>query len=237
MSNATDRGTAATANVAAGEGQEQAGQPPADGAGAEGTATEGEGKPANGAAPTAPEGAEGEGGEAAAAEGTEGAPEDYGDFELPEGFTLAEADKGSLVEFGKKYSLPKEAVQEALNMATAHVQKILGEGQTLQQSRIEEWATQAKADPLVGGPKYAENVSVALAAVEKFGDPDLSAAFNEYGLGNHPAFVRAFYRIGKAMQESPKPHGLGQEEPAVPQNREEALAQRIAQEQARHRKA
>lgn len=236
MSNATDQGSAATANVAAGEGQEQAGQPVADGAGAEGSTTEGEGKPADGAAPTALEGAEGEGGEAAAAEGeSEGAPEDYGDFELPEGFTLEEADKTALVEFGKQHNLSKEAAQNALNLATAHVQKVVSQFEQAQQARIEEWATQAKADPLVGGPKYAENVSVALAAVEKFGDKELSAAFNEYGLGNHPAFVRAFYRIGQAMRESPKPHGLGQEEPAVPQNREQALAQRIAQEQARQK--
>jgi hypothetical protein len=76
-------------------------------------------------------------------------------------------------------------------------------------------------------------VQVALGAVSKFGDPELKQAFEEYGLGNHPAFVRAFYRIGKAMGETGFVHGQGHEQPAPPVNREQALAQRMLAEQAR----
>lgn len=174
---------------------------------------------------------------AATADEPQGAPDAYEEFQLPEGMpegmVLEPEATNAFKEAAKADNLSQAQAQRYVDLAATLVKKTLdGFGQA-HIERIEQWAEQVKADPVVGGPKYAENVQVALQAVSQFGDPELTQAFKEYGLGNHPAIVRAFYRIGKAIAENGQPHGMGQESPAKPANREQALAQRIAAEQAR----
>lgn len=217
---------AGTANVPDGSGQPTAADPvdgkapvaqgdpgadPAageagDAAGADAPA--GDGKP-EGEAPADPEG-EGD------KTGDEGAPEAYGEFTLPEGFVLEPEGLEQLTGFGKKHNLSQEAAQEALNLATAHVQRMQERGLADHQARVEQWATDARNDPVIGGKDYERNVQIALSAVGKFGDPELKEAFEQYGLGNHPAFIRAFYKVGKAAGEAPNPHGVGSEHPGAP---------------------
>lgn len=253
MSNATD--TAGTPPAANAEGTPPvgsdaagAGQPPADGAGAEGQpAAGGDGTPASGTpglgdAPTQdpPEGvgtppAEG----AADDDAPTGAPEQYEDFTLPEGvpegMVLDPEATNAFKEAAKADNLSQAQAQRYVDMAAGLVQKTLDGFQQQHTERTVQWAEQARVDPVVGGPRYDENVQVALAAVTAFGDAELTQAFKEYGLGNHPAFVRAFYRIGKAMNESGFVHGQGQEQPAQPVNAEQRLAARMEAEQARNR--
>lgn len=166
-----------------------------------------------------------------------GAPEAYEEFVLPEGMpegmVLEPEATTAFKEAAKADNLSQAQAQRYVDLAASLVKRTLdGFGQA-HVERIEQWAEQVKADPLVGGPKYDENVQVALKAVSQFGDPELTQAFKEFGLGNHPAIVRAFYRVGKAIAENSQPHGLGSELPAKPVNREQALAQRIAAEQNR----
>lgn len=169
-----------------------------------------------------------------AADADVGAPAEYADFTMPEGLSLDEAGGNAFKSLAKEANLSQVQAQKLVDLASQQVSKVLTGYQEQANARIAQWAEQAKADPEVGGPKYAENVQVALEAVSKFGDPELKQAFEEFGLGNHPAFIRAFHRIGKAMGESGFVHGRGDEQPAKPMNREQALAAKIAAEQARN---
>jgi hypothetical protein len=204
---------------------------------AEGQPTGTTGDPAGGAAGDTPPGdTPPEGGEPAAdpdGDEPEGAPEAYTDFTLPEGLELDPEATTAFKEAAKADNLSQGQAQKYVDMASGLVRKTLDGFQAQHVQRIEQWAQQSKADPVVGGREYEANVQVALGAVSKFGDPELKQAFEEYGLGNHPAFVRAFYRIGKAMGETGFVHGQGHEQPAPPVNREQALAQRMLAEQAR----
>jgi hypothetical protein len=165
-----------------------------------------------------------------------GAPEAYVDFTLPEGLELEPEATSAFKEAAKADNLSQAQAQKYVDMASGLVKKTLDGFQEQHTQRVAQWGEQAKADPVVGGRDYEANVQVALSAVTKFGDPELKQAFEEYGLGNHPAFVRAFYRIGKAMGESGFVHGQGHEQPAAPVNREAALAARIKAEQQRNAK-
>lgn len=162
-----------------------------------------------------------------------GAPEAYADFTLPEGFTLEEAAGTEFKDVAKAYNLNQSQAQKMVDLASGLVQRTLQGFQDSHQQQVVQWAEQAKADPEVGGRNYEANVQVALSAVSQFGDPELKAAFESMGLGNHPAFVRAFYRIGKAMNEGGFVQGQGSESPSKPANAEAAMAQRIAREQER----
>lgn len=244
--NVTDPGTTPdpTANVDAGEVQgAPAAAAAADTPPSEGGAGEGKDPLANGGLANAEAKADDGTGDAAdpaqADDTPQGAPEAYEEFVLPEGMpegmVLEPEATNAFKEAAKADNLSQAQAQRYVDLAANLVKKTIdGFGQA-HIERIEQWAEQVKADPLVGGPKYDENVQVALSAVSQFGDPELTQAFKEYGLGNHPAIVRAFYRVGKAITENSQPHGLGSESPARPVNREQALAQRIAAEQARGR--
>lgn len=51
------------------------------------------------------------------------------------------------------------------------------------------------------GRDFDANLEHAGRAVAAFGGRDLNEAFEQYGLSNHPAVVRAFARIGRTMGE------------------------------------
>lgn len=243
MNDGKDQGAAATANVddaGSANGQPgKAGQPAADGAGAEGqTAAESEGgKPAGGEGAEGNGAGDGEGGDDAAddkaGDEPEGAPESYKDFALPEGLTLDPVATSAFKEAAKADNLSQAQAQKYVDMASGLVERTMKGYQDAAAQRITQWAEQVKTDPVVGGPKYEENIKFALEAVSQFGDPELKQVFEEYGLGNNPALVRAFYRIGKAASEASFVHGRGAEQPAPAGSQEQRLAARIAAEQAR----
>lgn len=130
----------------------------------------------------------------------EGAPEKY-EFQAAEGVEL---DTEALKDF--------EPVARDLNLTNEQAQKlvdaypkILAGVQQRQagawQATTEQWAADVKADKEIGGDKLTGNLSVAQRALDQFGGPELKEYLNTTGLGNHPALVKAFIKVGKAMSE------------------------------------
>ncbi|MCO7468844.1 hypothetical protein NJG16_02040 [Stenotrophomonas maltophilia] len=137
------------------------------------------------------------------------APEQYGQFNLPEGFSLEGNRLGAATEFFKAKGWTQEQAQEAIDLytrmagedATAMQQAV--EAQRLQQ--VEQWGVDAKQQ--LGG-KYDETVGLATTAVKAINDPELTKAFNELGWGNHPTMIKAFAFFGGFLRDS-KIDGLG----------------------------
>lgn len=130
----------------------------------------------------------------------EGAPEKY-EFKAGEGVEL---DTEALKDF--------EPVARELNLTNEQAQKlvdaypkILAGVQQRQaeawQSQTERWAADVKADKEIGGDRLTANLSAAQRALEQFGDSELKEYLDSTGLGNHPALVKAFIKVGKAMSE------------------------------------
>lgn len=130
----------------------------------------------------------------------DGAPEKY-EFTAGEGVEL---DTEALKDF--------EPVARELNLTNEQAQKlvdaypkILAGVQQRQaeawQAQTEQWAADVKADKEIGGDKLTANLSAAQRALEQFGDPELKEYLDSTGLGNHPALVKAFIKVGKAMSE------------------------------------
>lgn len=137
------------------------------------------------------------------------APEQYGQFNLPEGFSLEGNRLGAATEFFKAKGWTQEQAQEAIDLytsmagedATAMQQAV--EAQRLQQ--VEQWGVDAKQQL---GAKYDETVGLATTAVKAINDPELTKAFNELGWGNHPTMIKAFAFFGGFLRDS-KIDGLG----------------------------
>jgi hypothetical protein len=140
---------------------------------------------------------------------TKTAPEQYGEFNLPDGFSLEGNRLGAATEFFKARGWTQDQAQEAIDLYTrmagedaAAMQQAV-EAQRLQQ--VEQWGVDAKQQL---GAKYDETVGLATTAVKAINDPELTKAFNELGWGNHPTMIKAFAFFGGFLRDS-KIDGLG----------------------------
>ena len=98
--------------------------------------------------------------------------------------------------------------QQARNLAESYAElesNYTREAQIRQEAQVNEWLSEIKQE---FGAAFDQRVDVARKAVEEFGGAELKHYLNETGLGNHPAMVKAFAKIGKELSES----GLAQSE-------------------------
>lgn len=129
----------------------------------------------------------------------EGAPEQYEDFQAPEGVQLDAELTGDLKTIAKELNLSQKDAQRVADLGPKLLQKWQdSQAQAITQLR-EEWANTAKADKEYGGDALAENLAVAKQALDTFGTPELRALLNESGTGNHPELIRFMVRVGKTI--------------------------------------
>jgi hypothetical protein len=125
-----------------------------------------------------------------------GAPEKY-EFTAPEGVVL---DTKAVEQF--------EPIARELNLTNDQANKLVALQASIVRQQQEVWAQQrqtwetaVKTDKELGGTALDGNIKLAQSALTKFGTPELRAALDTTGMGNHPEVVRVFTRIGKAMAE------------------------------------
>lgn len=133
-----------------------------------------------------------------------GAPEKY-EFAAPEGATAF--NDTVLTTFGD--------VARELNLSQDGAQAILSKVgpviQAQQQAALTDfykdigglpdtWDAQVKADKEIGGEKLGENLAIA-AKARDLGGPEFVKLLNKTGLGNHPAVIKTFLKIGRSLSE------------------------------------
>jgi hypothetical protein len=124
-------------------------------------------------------------------------PEDYGDFDLPEGLTPDVATLDEFKAVASELGLTKEQAQKLVDLQTKSQQAQVATWE----KTVEDWKTAATDDKEYGGRALKENLAVARKALDQFGSPELKEALDSLGVGNHPEFVRFFVRVGKSMVE------------------------------------
>ena len=129
----------------------------------------------------------------------QGAPEAY-EFVMPEGFELNTEVAGEFEAYARELNLPQDKAQAVVDMGV----KLMQSAQTKQAEAFaqtqQQWRNEVVNDKEIGGQALAENLGYAAKVLDTFA-PDLRAVLDETGLGNHPAFVKAFVKIGKAISE------------------------------------
>lgn len=161
-------------------------EPPA--AGATPPATE---PPAAGATPPA--------GEPGKTEPPAGAPEKY-EFKLPEGLQLNEEVSGSFEKFARELNLPQDKAQAVVDMGAQLVQQVAAQQAEAYQQQQQQWVSEIRQDKEIGGDALPQNLAYAAKVLDTFA-PDLRQVLDETGMGNNPALIRAFVKIGKAISE------------------------------------
>lgn len=182
-------------------------------------------QPADAAKPDAEAGADKAAADGQAADpngaGKAAEPEAY-KLTAPEGYPItAEALEG-LNAVCKSAKLSKEQGEAVLKYMQGNYSTAMAAMQAQRQEMTAQWLADARADKEFGGDKFDANLADARKALTQFDtDGDIGKMLNETGYGNHPAILRIFARVGKALGED-NLHGKGGGEAA-----EKPLAERF----------
>lgn len=131
----------------------------------------------------------------------EGAPEKY-EFKPAEGQELDAAALEQFEPIARELNLTNEQAQKMVDLYGTKIMPMVQQQQAeAWQKTTEQWAADVKADKEIGGDNLTGNLSAAQRALAQFGDLELKEYLDSTGLGNHPALVKAFIKVGKAMSE------------------------------------
>lgn len=132
----------------------------------------------------------------------QGAPETYADFQMPEGVELDKAAVSKFVPLAKELNLTQEQAQKVVSLYASEVlPAVVAQIADARVQQTQQWLEQSMADKVIGGAHFDANVAVAKKALDSFGTPELKAALDETGLGNHPEVIRLLANIGKRISE------------------------------------
>lgn len=162
----------------------------------------------------------------------EGAPEKYEDFTVPEGFTLDPKVAEEAGTLFKELNLSQAAGQKLIDMYTAKTLEAAQAPYKAYTEMREGWQKAVKADPEIGS-RLAEVKTTVAQALDSLGDPKLATEFREAmdltGAGDHPAFIKAFYKLAQKIAPGNNvrgtgPSALGQKAPgAAPRSAASAI--------------
>lgn len=123
-------------------------------------------------------------------------PDTY-EFKPPEGVTFNPEMTTKVSEFGKKYGLTQDAMNELVGFG-GDMGRIVAEANAgvLAKAR-DEWTVSSKSDKEFGGATFDANLAQANLVFETFGTPELKQLLVDSGLSNHPEMIRWAYRVSK----------------------------------------
>lgn len=133
-------------------------------------------------------------------EKVEGAPEEYADFTMPEGIELDTELTDQFKATAKELNLTQDQAQKVIELGAAMRQR---DAEAIVALR-EDWITQTKSDPEIGGDKLDATLATAKRAVSAYGSQQFIDLLNQSGLGNHPEVVRFMANVGKTVAEDNK---------------------------------
>ena len=149
-------------------------------------------------------------------------PTGYEAFSIPEGFAMNDEQVSDFTVFAKDLGLDQGGAQKAVDKHIEMMGKARDRGIQAQEAMHSEWATETRNDKEFGGANLPENIAGARKAMNSFSQPamndgkpvlhqegpmkgqqmtEVEVLMNESGWGNHPAVIRVFHRISKAMSE------------------------------------
>lgn len=159
------------------------------------------------------------------------APDAYTDFTVPDGYQLDKALLDKVTPIFKELGLSQEAAQKLVSLQVERDIAAASGPQSAYETLRKDWQGKTLADTDIsaytnGDKSGIDAVKIDIGrALNVIGDPalvsDFRAAMDLTGAGDHPAFVKALWRlaqhIGEGKPVSGKgPSPLGQKDPAKP---------------------
>ncbi|MGC9195345.1 MAG: hypothetical protein ACP5IL_07810 [Syntrophobacteraceae bacterium] len=139
------------------------------------------------------------------------APQEYGDFTLPEGMKLEGQELDEFKSFAKEQDLTQDQAQKVLEFAGPKIKAMIEAPYTAWKELTEQWWTATKSDAEIGGTKLEQSMKDASQAfVAGESNPffkteaEVSAlreALKVTGAMHNPEVQRLFVRMGKMLAE------------------------------------
>ena len=142
-------------------------------------------------------------------------PEKYADFTVPEGFTLNKDALEAAVPVFKELGLTQEQAQKLIDVQTKREAELAKGGQGDYVAMRKGWRDEVLADTSLsaGGKVKPEVLQTIGRAIDGLGDTKLAGEFRQVmdttGLGDNPAFVRAFFKLAQQVTEGRPVTGKG----------------------------
>lgn len=150
-------------------------------------------------------------------------PEKYEAFKVPEGYKLDDKVNEEASTMFKAMGLNQENAQKLVDFYVAKANEAAEAPFKLMNETREGWRNEIKADKELGS-KLPEVKTAVSKAIDGLGDAKLAADFRAAmditGVGDHPAFIRAFYKLAQQVNEGKavtpgNPSKLGQQAPGA----------------------
>lgn len=142
----------------------------------------------------------------------EGAPEKYEDFKLPEGIELKGEQLEQATKLFKDLNLPQAAAQSLVDYHTTQLKAAATAGTETMNTMRSDWQAAVKADPEIGSKLPVVKAEVS-RALDSLNNPALvtefKAAMDLTGVGDNPAFIKAFYKMAQMVNEGRPVSGKG----------------------------
>lgn len=129
---------------------------------------------------------------------TQAAPEKYEPFKMPEGFVADEVANKTFAEWAKTANLSQEAAQKAVDLYASMLTQQQKASQDSFEQMKKDWHDESVK---MLGPNSKAEMAFISKGRDTFFDADAVQILKDSGLGNHPAIVRAFIKIGKAIAD------------------------------------
>lgn len=124
-------------------------------------------------------------------------PEPY-ELTAPDGYPMGADALKAFTDHCRAAGFSKEQAEKQLDWMKGNYQRWQEEQVTQRKS----WREELRADKDFGGDKYDASLAEARQALAQFDDGgQIRAMLNETGYGDHPAVVRIFARVGRALAE------------------------------------
>lgn len=165
-------------------------------------------------------------------DGPKGAPDAYSDFTVPEGFTLDPEVAKRAGGLFKELNLSQEGAQKLIDLYAAETKAAFEAPFKAYQDMRKEWQNSVTSDREMGH-RLPEIKTAVTQMLNTHLGPVLAGQFREAmdltGVGDHPAFVRAFDIISQLLTE-PRSHVAGKQpspfsgnQPAQPRSAAQAM--------------
>ena len=132
---------------------------------------------------------------------TDGAPEEYAEFQIPEGMEMDTEALGEFAPIAQELGLSQEQAQKFVSVYADAVQRQHDQQQEAFWSQVDQWKDATRNHEEIGGQNLETSIANANRVLKAFGGKEAAQVLEQTGLGCHPAIIGMLARAGAVIAD------------------------------------